>query len=71
MITNRSTEDDGNKYITVKNENIEKVNKFKILVTSKSEVMKEIKSRLASGNAGSYSVQKLAINIKEAEIKNI
>ena len=62
MITSRNTEDEGNRHITIKNEIIEKVNKFKYLgayVTSKNEVTEEIKSRLASGNACFYSVQKL------------
>ena len=62
IITSRNTEDEGNRHITIKNEIIEKVNKFKYLgayVTSKNEVTEEIKSRLASGNACFYSVQKL------------
>ena len=48
--------------ITIKNEITEKVHKFKYLgayVTSKNEVTEEIKSRLVSGNACFYSVQKL------------
>ena len=62
MITSRNAQEDGNINITVKNENIEKVDKFEYLgayVTSRNEVMEEIKSRLISGNACFYSVQKL------------
>jgi len=50
------------KKIIIKDEIIEKVNKFKYMetyVTSKSEVTEEIKNRLVSGNACFYSVQKL------------
>jgi len=58
----RNTGNNGNKCITIKNENIEKVNKFKYLgayVTSKNEVTEEIKSSLVSGKACFHSVQKL------------
>jgi len=62
MITKRKTGNEGNKNIRIRNEVIEKVNKFKYLeayVTSKNEVTEEIKSRLVSRNACFYSVQKL------------
>jgi len=59
----RNTGNNGNRYILIKNEIIEKVNKFKYLrayVTIKNEVTEEIKSRLVSANACFfYSVQKL------------
>jgi len=57
-----TTGNDGNKNIRIRDEVIEKVNKFKYLgayVTSKNEVAEEINSRLVSGNASFYSVQKL------------
>jgi len=60
MITSRNTGNEGNKTIRIRDEVIEKVNKFKYLgayVTSKNEVTEEIKSRLVSGNACLYSVQ--------------
>jgi len=47
MITSRNTGNDGNKNIRIRDEVIEKVNKFKYLgayVTSKNEVTEEIKS---------------------------
>jgi len=45
MITSRNIENEGNWYTAIKNENTEKVNKFKYLrayVTSKNEVTEEI-----------------------------
>jgi len=62
MITSRNTGNEGNKNIIIRDEVIEKVNKFKYLgayVTSKNEVTDEIKSLLVSVNACFYSVQKL------------
>ena len=62
MITSRSTGNEGIKNIRIRDEVIEKVNKFKYLgayVTSKNEVTEEINSRLVSRNACFYSVQKL------------
>jgi hypothetical protein len=58
----RNVEEEGNRNITINNEIIEKVNKFKYLgayVTNRNEVTEEIKKSLASGNACFYSVQKL------------
>jgi hypothetical protein len=62
MITSRNAEEEGNRNITINNMTIEKVNKFKYLgayITSRNEVAEEIKSRLVSGNACFFSVQKL------------
>jgi len=62
MIRSRNTGNEGNKNIRIKDEVIEKVNKFKYLrayVTIKNEVTEEIKSRLVTENACFYSVQKL------------
>jgi len=61
IITSRNTGIEGNKNIRIRDE-VREVNKFKYLgayVTSKNEVKEEIKSRLVSGNACFYSVQKL------------
>jgi len=44
MITSRNTENEGNRYIIIRNENIEEVNKFKYLganVTRKNKVTEE------------------------------
>jgi len=57
MITIRNTENEGNRYITVKNEITQNVNKFKFFgayVTCKNDVTWEIKRRLASSNACFY-----------------
>jgi len=62
MKTSRSTGNEGIKNIRIKDEVIEKVNKFRNLgayVTSKNEVTEEINSRLVSENACFHSVQKL------------
>jgi len=62
MITSRDIGNEENENIRIRDEVIEKVNKFTYLgayVTSKNEVTEEIKSRLVSGNACFYSVQKL------------
>ena len=76
MITSRNTENEGYRYITIKNENIEKVNKFKYLgayVKRKNEVTEETKRRLVSGNPLllRQKTPNLAINIKKAETENI
>jgi len=62
MITSRNTGNERHKNIRIRDEVVEKVNKFKSLgayVTSKNEVTEEIESRLVSGNACFYSAQKL------------
>jgi len=61
MIINQDTGNEGDKNIRISYEVIEKGNKFTYLgtyVTSKTEVAEKIKSRLVSGNACFYSVQK-------------
>jgi len=62
IIIRRNAVNNGHRYITINNENIEKVNKFKYLGgygAIKNEVTEEIKSRLPTRNACFYSVQKL------------
>jgi len=62
MIISQNTGNEGDKSIRISYEVIEKINKFKYLgtyVTSKTEVTEKLKSRLVSGNACFYSVQKL------------
>jgi len=53
-ITSRNIEVLGNRDVIIKNEIIEKINKFKYLgacVTSKNESTEKLKSLVASGNA--------------------
>jgi hypothetical protein len=62
MIMSRHPNSEQNKNIRIANESFEKVEKFKYLgttLTNQNDIHDEIKSRLNSGNAYSYSVQNL------------
>jgi hypothetical protein len=62
MFTGRNQIVTNNQNLIIDNKSFEKVNKFKylgVILTSENEVKEEIKSRLNSGNACYFSIQKL------------